>query len=170
MSKKQAQDATSSIVGTIYQFYVALDSCFELLPGEKLFFEKYGDITISESKQFEIKNYSDNLTDMHENVWKTLKNWLRDDFDITEYKELILLTTQEFGVRTKFKNWHNLTPEEKESSLENMVETYFKRKKKDKDTIDLVEFVMAEDRKDKRLAILGKFKILDTSLKEIFFL
>jgi len=166
MGNKHAQDATSSISGTIYQFYIALDYCFDLSPNETLYIEKYGDITISCLKQVEIKKYSDDLTDLHENIWNTLKNWLREDFDISFYKNLILVTTQEFGRNSSFIKWNGMTAAEKENTLNEILITYNKKKKRDKDKVILVESVMTSDNKNKRLAILEKFEILDSSLKE----
>jgi hypothetical protein len=40
MSDKLRHDASASISGTIYQFYVAVDKCFDLLEGEKVIIEK----------------------------------------------------------------------------------------------------------------------------------
>ena len=68
-------DATDKVKGFLYQFYTALKYCFELMPGEKLYIEKYGDITISQLKQIEVKNYSKPLTDTQENFWNTLNNY-----------------------------------------------------------------------------------------------
>ncbi|WP_347274315.1 hypothetical protein [Candidatus Kuenenia sp.] len=56
MSSKQKHEGSSSIVGTIYQFYIAIDKCFELLDGEKVIIEKYGDVTVSDKYQIEVKH------------------------------------------------------------------------------------------------------------------
>jgi len=39
MGDKLKQDAKPSIDGTIYQFYIAIDKCFELVEGEKVIIE-----------------------------------------------------------------------------------------------------------------------------------
>ncbi len=80
MSDKLKNDATPSVLGIIYQFYVALEYCFQLTSGQKLYVEKYGDITISKSNQTEVKKNKEVLTDMHDNIWKTLSNWFQKDF------------------------------------------------------------------------------------------
>ena len=90
MSSKLKHDASSSIDGTIYQFYIAIDKCFELLDGEKVIIEKYGDVTVSDKYQIEVKHYQEDLTDLHENIWKTIDNWLQNAFDVSHYKNLIL--------------------------------------------------------------------------------
>ena len=105
MAVKHKNDASASIKGTIYQFYVALEKCFNLLKNENIYIEKYGDIT-SNSEQIEVKHYQKCLTNLDKNFWNTLKNWLQDDFDISSYKNLILLTTQDMGNKCLFKDWN----------------------------------------------------------------
>jgi len=92
-------DATASAKGTIYQLYWAVQKCFEMISGQKIVIERYGDVTVAASQQLEIKHYGDALTDSHLNLWKTLKNWMRDGFNETSYSALMLCTTQQIGDR-----------------------------------------------------------------------
>lgn len=91
--KKIANDATASVCGTIYQICVALERAFMLEEGQKLWIEKFGDVTVSGQQQMEIKLYSDSLSDSHHNFWGTLKNWLLPSFNHHEYIFLTLFTT-----------------------------------------------------------------------------
>ncbi|TOB49321.1 hypothetical protein CGK03_24775, partial [Vibrio parahaemolyticus] len=84
---------------------------------QSVWFEKDGDVSLISidaltSIQTEVKDYSAPLTDHHENLWKTIKNWLAPDFDHTQYGVLMLHTTQAFGASTRLKNW-NAEPVEK---------------------------------------------------------
>jgi hypothetical protein len=164
MDDKLKHDATASISGTIYQFYVALENCFHLTTGQKLFIEKYGDISITNTKQIEVKKYADDLTDLHENLWKTLVNWLQDSFDPINYKELILLTTQDFSKESTLKEWNNKTTFEKKELLLNIASKYEKQEKKDITRVMQVKGVISEKNKTKLDLILERFIILDSSL------
>jgi hypothetical protein len=99
-------DATASTKGTVYQFYVAVQKCFEMTSGQTVLIERYGDVTIDDHEQVETKHYSDPLTDNHLNFWKTLKNWMQDGFDATRYASLLLCTTQQFGANAKIAAWN----------------------------------------------------------------
>ncbi len=106
MNVKLANNASSSVRGIIYQFYIALHRCFEMGSGQKLYIEQYGDVTVSASQQLEVKHYHDKLTDNHPNFWKTLYNWMHDGFDVDQYVSLVLLTTQEIGVTSLLQTWN----------------------------------------------------------------
>src|SRR5665648_113630 len=142
MSSKLKNDASSSIGGTIYQFYIAIDKCFELLDGEKVIIEKYGDVTVSDKYQIEVKQYHEDLTDLHENIWKTIDNWLQNDFDVRHYKNLILFTTQKFGARSSFKEWNNKTKNEKKQILDGIAQKFHQQSKKGKDTEKVLNSVL----------------------------
>ena len=83
MSEKLTQDSTKTFKPIIYQFLVALEKCFEMQENESVWIEKYGDVTNSNGEQIEVKDYQKDLTDLDHNIWKTLKNWLDDRFDIS---------------------------------------------------------------------------------------
>ncbi|EBX7708780.1 hypothetical protein E1395_21460 [Salmonella enterica subsp. enterica serovar Moero] len=94
-----------------YQVLIGLDKCFSLNEGQSIWFEKDGDVSLlapsnAQSTQTEVKDYTAPLTDHHENLWKTLKNWLAPEFDHTQYSVLVLHTTQSFGATTRLKDWN----------------------------------------------------------------
>lgn len=97
-----------------YQVLIGLDKCMALEDGESVWFETDGDVSLVSpyavtSTQTEVKDYADRLTDHHENLWKTLKNWLAPEFDHLQYGVLVLHTTQTFGVTTRLHNWNTQT-------------------------------------------------------------
>ena len=101
-----------------YQVLIGLDKCFSLEEGQSIWFEKDGDVSLLSSNnlssiQTEVKDYADRLTDHHENLWKTLKNWLASEFDHTQYGVLVLHTTQAFGVTTRLKDWNTQIGEQR---------------------------------------------------------
>jgi hypothetical protein len=110
IDKKLSNDATSSIGGTIYQICVALERAFMLEEGQKLWIERFGDVTVSGHEQIEAKQYSDSLTDSHPNFWNTIKNWLLPGFDHKKYSHLTLFTTQSIGENSKLLEWNDAIP------------------------------------------------------------
>ena len=102
-------DATVLFVALQYQLLVAVEQCHDLMPGECLWIEAMGDVTVPGKTQIEVKHYSDKLTDSHQNFWNTIRNWLHERFDRSSYKSLVLLTTQEFGAQSRLKGWNSLT-------------------------------------------------------------
>jgi hypothetical protein len=114
--KKIANDATESLAGITFQFCVALEQCFGLGKDEKLWIEKFGDVTTSDA-QIETKKYEGNLTDNQENLWKTLKNWCDGSFDHTRYSRLVLLTTQAIGPASHLHEWNNSSASERFATL-----------------------------------------------------
>jgi hypothetical protein len=111
-----ANDASASIKGTIFQLFVAVQKCFEMVTGDKVIIERFGDVT-AVREQIETKRHADALTDNHLNFWKTLKNWMRDEFDAKPYRSLILLTTQDFGPHSRFNEWNNASTSERLAML-----------------------------------------------------
>jgi hypothetical protein len=119
MSENQTKNAAlTTALAFHYQMLTGLDKCFSLEEGQSVWFEKDGDVSLIspdtlESTQTEVKNYSAALTDHHENLWKTLKNWLSSEFNYSQYGILVLHTTQAFGVTTRLKNWNSQSTEQR---------------------------------------------------------
>jgi len=163
MNKKFDNDSTATFKPIIFQFYIALEKCFEMVEGESVYIEKYGDVTVSEKFQIEVKAYEEDLTDSHENIWKTLKNWLDKKFDTTPYKNLILLTTQSFGKESSFINWNSKDINGKKQILTDIYKKYQKKNKKSEATENLFKIVLNDENKYKLNEILEKFLIFDSS-------
>ena len=107
---KQKFDSTPSIKGTLFQFLIALERCFEMQEGQSVYIETYGDVSVlgslSDSKQIESKLYKKALTDSDKNVWKSIYNWMRDDFPVDTFSSLVLLTTQKVPIGSAWLNWN----------------------------------------------------------------
>ena len=159
MSEILINDSTKTFKPIIYQFLIALEKCFEMQDDESIWIEKYGDVTSSSGVQIEVKDYQKNLTDLDHNVWKTLKNWLDDNFDATRYKNLILLTTQTISKSSKFINWNTKNKDEKYQILSLIAEEFNKEKGKSTFTQKLLNDVLRSDKSHKLLEILEKFTI-----------
>ena len=118
MTSRLPHDASASTKGIIYQLYIAVQKCFEMVSGQKVLIERFGDVTISDSQQVETKLYSEPLTDNHINFWKTLDNWMHDAFDDGPYSSLILCTTQAFGEHAIIGDWNDATSSRRLEILE----------------------------------------------------
>ncbi len=136
-----------------YQVLIGLEKCFSLQEGQSIWFEKDGDVSligddVENSSQTEVKNYANALTDHHENLWNTLKNWLDPKFKPSNYGALILHTTQAFGATTRLKDWNSQSPEQRMQTLKDI---YAERKaeeltaEKPKEIVKLQKFVMESD-------------------------
>ena len=159
MSDTLVHDSTKTFKPIIYQFLVALEKCFEMQNDESIWIEKYGDVTNSNGEQVEVKDYQKNLTDLDHNVWKTMKNWLADGFDVSYYHSLILSTTQTISSTSKFIDWNNKNKDEKLEILNSISQKYTEQKKKDETTQKLLNNVLDSSTSDKLLSILEKFTI-----------
>jgi len=163
-------DATASTKGTIYQLCVTVLKCYEMVAGQKVLIESRGDVTIPDSQQVETKHYSDALTDNHPNIWKTLRNWMQDDFYPEPYTSLILYTTQQFGGRATISKWNEETlqnrlkvleaihsqAEKQESERQNKA---LDAKPKTPDVLLIQRFVLDLSRRDKLNQVIERFVI-----------
>lgn len=154
MSGGQTKNAAlTTALAFHYQVLIGLDKCFSLEDGQSFWFEKDGDVSLISSDalastQTEVKDYSSALTDHHENLWKTLKNWLAPEFDHTQYGILILHTTQKFGPTTRLNDWNTKNTEQRLAILKAIfAERTEEQLNADKpsEAIKLQKIVMASD-------------------------
>lgn len=127
-------DSTSTIKGLIFQFLVALERCLEMQEGQSVYIERFGDISIvggGDSKQIESKYYKRDLSDLDENVWNTLSNWIDSSFPLEKFSSLVLLTTQKVGRRSKWNNWNEMSLSERKNIINDI---HRKRSKSEKIT------------------------------------
>ncbi len=118
MNAKLDVDATKLFEALKYQIHVAIEYCHTLEKNDVLWIEVFGDVSIAGRDQIEVKDYSDSLSDSHDNFWNTLNNWLNPLFQHQQYANLILLTTQAFGERASLKNWEESNSTERLTILE----------------------------------------------------
>lgn len=154
MSGGQTKNAAlTTALAFHYQVLIGLDKCFSLEEGQSVWFEKDGDVSLISSDAFtstqsEVKDYAAPLTDHHENLWKTLKNWLAPEFDHTQYGVLVLHTTQGFGATTRLKDWNAQNADQR---FEMLKAIFSERTEKELNTakpaevIKLQKVVMASD-------------------------
>jgi len=90
---KLKNNAIASVQGITYQNLVALEKCLELTEDQTLYIEIWGDVTIEDDSQVEVKHEKGSLNNLSQSFWKTVSNWLDND-KFKSYSELILLTTQ----------------------------------------------------------------------------
>ncbi|BFL83918.1 hypothetical protein [Shewanella sp. S23-S33] len=136
-----------------FQAMIGLEKCFSLEDGQSVWFEKDGDVSLISqdvlaSTQTEVKDYAAPLTDHHENLWKTLKNWLAPEFDSSLYSILVLHTTQAFGATTRLKEWNTQSAEQRLQILKDIFSERSEAQlnaKKQSDVIKLQKAVMAAD-------------------------
>ncbi len=159
MSDILVHDSTKTFKPIIYQFIVALEKCFEMQDDESIWIEKYGDVTSSDGEQIEVKDYQKDLTDLDHNVWKTLKNWLDDGFDISHYHSFVLLTTQTVSNTSRFLDWNQKNKDKKLEILNAIAEDFNAKKKKSKDTEVLLNKILDTTTNTKLLEVLDKFII-----------
>lgn len=154
MSGSQSKNAAlTTALAFHYQMLIGLDKCFSLEEGQSIWFEKDGDVSLispgaQESTQTEVKDYSAALTDHHENLWKTLKNWLAPEFAHSQYGVLVLHTTQAFGVTTRLKDWNTKSAEQRLQVLKDIFAERTEPQlnaKKLSDVVKLQKAVMASD-------------------------
>ncbi len=159
MSDTLKHDSTKTFKPIIYQFIIALEKCFEMQNDESIWIEKYGDVTSSDGEQIEIKDYQKDLTDLDHNIWKTLKNWLDDGFDISYYHSFVLLTTQKISETSRFLDWNQKSKEEKFEILKDIFKDFNSKTKKSKDTQKLLDEVLDSEKNSKLVEVLEKFII-----------
>lgn len=165
MSGDQTKNAAlTTALAFHYQVLIGLDKCFSLEEDQSVWFEKDGDVSlitpdILASTQTEVKDYAAPLTDHHENLWKTLKNWLATEFDHEQYGILVLHTTQAFGATTRLKDWNTQTAEQRLTVLKDIFSERTEDQlnaKKPSDIIKYQKAVMIDTTHEDLMSVLEK--------------
>lgn len=114
-AKKQtfSNNATLKLHGYEYQKLFALDCCLKSKPGEIIFIECYGDVATSDTS-YELKNRHENfnMTDQSPDFWKTLKNFVKERNNISQFSKLVLHTTASVD-GSVFSEWNIKSPKQK---------------------------------------------------------
>lgn len=164
MSGGQTKNAAlTTALAFHYQVLIGLDKCFALEEGQSVWFEKDGDVSLMSpdtlaATQTEVKDYADRLTDHHENLWKTLKNWLAPEFNQAQYGILVLHTTQAFGTTTRLKDWNIQTAEQRLAVLQAIFSERTDEQLNAKKPSDIIKLQIAVMACDEALlkSVLGK--------------
>lgn len=161
--KKLSFDSTSTLKGIVFQFLVALDRCFEMQEGESVYIETFGDVSVlggDNPTQIESKCYKTDLTDLDENIWNTIHNWIRDDFPLEKFSSLFLLTTQKAGKKSEWGGWNKKGLEDKLKTLNRIKERFDKKKRKSEKLTSMMDAIF-DASKSKRLAEIAKKLFID---------
>ncbi|MCK4629118.1 MAG: hypothetical protein KAT56_08945 [Sedimentisphaerales bacterium] len=170
---KLNQNATEPTRGTIYQLWVAVQKCYEMFEdGQKVLIETQGDVTTVDDEQVEVKHYTDALTDNHPCFWKTLYNWMQDNFNHKPYNSLILYTTQKFGPQATIADWNDKNPDDRLNTIKKILfysekrynvsiiaTTKGKKKPPLPEPLKYQQFVLDHIRQKKLNEVIGKFFI-----------
>ena len=155
MKKPQSNQATSNILGFIYQVLVSIEKCFDAEVNHTIYIECFGDIA-SDKVSTEIKHHFNdgNLTDNSVDFWKTLKNIVVED--TSSFETLYLHTTQHIPEAGIFYGWNSKTPTAKYNALKNHVPS---------DSVKGFYDVIFENKRKDLLPILAKFQLFGSQLK-----
>ncbi|SEG02187.1 hypothetical protein [Flavobacterium urumqiense] len=184
MNKKLSFSSPEPTGAIITQFLIAVQKCFEMKVDNCVYIETDGDVSIfntsnnENNKQIEVKEYFDPLTDSHLNFWKTLNNWMNPKFNHEKYNELVILTTQEIGVKSIFNKWNDLDLDSKYAELKNIVVKsngrFIMREKEWKNgdkkvtkpkSLKLMENILETNNEVKIKNIINKVFIIDSATK-----
>ena len=165
MTRETINNASESTKGIVHQFYVCLEKCFELEENESLFVEYYGDVTINDRAQIEVKKYKRALSNLDHNFWNTLKNWMDDSFKHKKFRNLVLCTTQSVSSHSIFRNWNGKDVNIRLEDLIGVHTKYLNRNSKNAKTLKLLDFILHSSKREKLIVILPKI-IIQSSHKQ----
>ncbi len=159
-------DSTPSIKGVLFQFLLALERCFKMQEGQSVHIETYGDISVlgdwNNSEQIESKFYKKALTDLDKNIWKSIYNWMNEDFPIDKFSSLILFTTQKVSITSAWLNWNIKPLVEREKILNKLKKNFDSQKKKSKDMAMYMNAIF-DTKKATRLSQIVELLCIDTT-------
>ena len=131
--------------------------------GESVYIETFGDVSVlggDNPTQIESKCYKTDLTDLDENVWNTIHNWMRDGFPIEKFSSLFLLTTQKVGKKTEWRDWNKKGFEDKLKTFYRIKECFDKKKRRSEKLKSMMDNIF-DTSKRKRLEEIIKKLFID---------
>lgn len=116
MDKIHSNQATPKYLGYVYQVLIAIEQCLAAPRNTTIWLECYGDVTDGTTST-EVKHHfgKSSLANNSIDFWKTLKNLVTED--ISDFRNLVLHTTENISDTSIFHNWNNLTKTKKYSAL-----------------------------------------------------
>ena len=160
-------------LGNKYEYVVGLEILLSIKDKQRITMQKYGDITVYEGKklisQIECKHSIDDSSyiEMHDkDFYNSIENWILDP-KLEEYEELNYYAVGRFKENKKFKDWNNLSLDERISLLDNPEITTYRKDKSYKN----IENLKFKDR-EKLKIVFNKLKIIqairiDKKIEEI---
>lgn len=163
MTKLLRNNASASTQGIVFQFLVALEYCFKMNKGDKIYIERFGDITVESeenpSSQIEVKKRKDTLTNYSECVWNTIYNWLQPDFDISKYQKLILVTTQSVSPASHWYKWKSGNTGDRIKSLNQLLSNKAKSKLSS-DLNEKINYIQSKLTNELKMQLVKKIEII----------
>lgn len=123
--KKNITDATPSQKWNIYQYVLVIEKLLTSKDWETIFIETFWDL--SDSKEsIESKHHEKSITlwDKHEDLWKTIYNWLNWYDIFIKYHTLIFYTTARLSEKSSLLNWNTSTLKEKYKILNDIIDSW----------------------------------------------
>lgn len=163
MVNKLRNNASQSTQGIVFQFLVALEYCLKMNKGDTIYIERFGDITSANNDkgdtQVEVKKRTDNITNFCISIWNTIYNWTQENFDISHYKHLCLVTTQPISPHSVWAKWPNDSFEERLKSLNHLFLNY-KRDNIGKELKNKIGFIQDKLSDDLKYQLASKMEII----------
>lgn len=145
---RQRNDATASAQGMVFQFFAALHACFEMNEGDKVYIEKYGDVTTISSEgstQVEVKKRAKKLTNYSDEIWNSIYNWLKGDISWKDFSNLILLTTQNTASSSVWAKWNGMSVAQRLAEFNKLLRGSSKQSSESKTRLSEISSILKED-------------------------
>lgn len=147
---QQRNDATASAQGMVFQFFAALDACFNMNKGEEVYIEKFGDVTVlspEASNQVEVKKRIKKLSDNSEEIWNTIYNWLKSEIPWKSFTNLVYLTTQEIVATSVWAKWNEKSALERYNGFKKLLLGSSRLKKESKTRLVEIDSLLNDEEK-----------------------
>jgi len=149
---RQRNDATASAQGMVFQFFAALDACFNMNKGEEVCIERFGDVTILSSEtpnQVEVKKRIKKLSDYSEEFWNTIYNWIKSEIPWKNFTNLVYLTTQEIVSTSVWAKWNDKSTLERYNGFKKLLSGSSRLKNESKERlVEIDSFLSDEEKKE----------------------